>query len=102
MTTNPTSMTISAENDTKGAAKQVLTFFFYFGDHPTFGRSEATRTRNAGNLQKKGRHPNFRCKVGRDLGPLSTVSCGFIKRPAFYHEIMVTLLIRDIQYANFF
>ena len=34
MTTNPTSMTISPENDTKDAAKQVLTFFF-FGEHPT-------------------------------------------------------------------
>ena len=91
MTTKPTSMTISAENDTKGAAKQVLTFFF--GEHPTFGQSKATRTRNGGDLKKKSRHLNFRRKVGRDFEPSSAASCGFIERPAFNHEIMVTLYI---------
>ena len=30
---NPTLTTIPAENDTKRAGKQVVTFFFYFGDH---------------------------------------------------------------------
>ena len=48
-------MTISAENDTEGAAKQMLTFLFiylFFGEHPTLGGTEAERTRNEGDLQK--------------------------------------------------
>ena len=51
MTTNPTSVTNSAENDIKGAAKQVLTFFF--GEGPILGGTEAKGTRNGGDLQKK-------------------------------------------------
>ena len=53
MTTNPTSMTISAENDTKGVAKQVLTFFFFFGESSTLSGTEVKCTRNGGDLQKK-------------------------------------------------
>ena len=41
--------------------------------------------------EKKGRHLNFRCKVGRNLEPPSAASCGFIKRPVFNHKIMVSL-----------
>ena len=54
MTTNPPSTTNSAENDTKGAATPVVAFFFsFFGEGPTFGGTEAKRTPNGGDLQKK-------------------------------------------------
>ena len=82
MTTNPTSMTILAENDTKGAAKQVLTFSFSF---------LFFLERFLGDLQKKGQDLNFRRKVRRNLAPSPVFSCGFIKRPAFSHKNMATL-----------
>ena len=54
MTANPASMTILAKIDTKGAVKQVLTFFFFsFGEHLTSNGTEAKRSRNGGYLQKK-------------------------------------------------
>ena len=52
MTTNPNSMTFSAVNDTKSAAKQELTFFF-LGETPASGGTGAKCARNGYGLQKK-------------------------------------------------
>ena len=67
MRTNPTSMTISAENDIKDAAKQVLTFFSFFGERPILGGTEAKRTRNGGDLQKKRSGPEFPTQSASEL-----------------------------------
>ena len=94
MTTKPTSMTISAKNGAKGAAKQVLTPPFFLENTPL---SVETRLYAPGTevifkkKKKKSRHLNFRRNVGRDLELSSAVSCGFIKRPVFYYKIMVSL-----------
>ena len=60
MTTNSSSMTISPGSDTKGAAKQVTTFFFSFGGHAhckwnllISSRTKVNCTRIGGMLQKK-------------------------------------------------
>ena len=68
MTTKPTSITSSAKNDTKGAAKQVLRFFSFSENTPLSveARLHAPGTQVI-SKKKKGRHPNLRRKVGRDL-----------------------------------
>ena len=61
---NSSWMTIWARSDTKGAAKQVMTFFFLFEDIPILGGillmhsgTKVNCTRNGGVLQKrKGEH----------------------------------------------
>ena len=92
MTTKPTSMTISAKNDAKGAAKQVLTPLFLENTPLSVEtRLYAPGTEVISKKKKKSRHLNFRRNVGRDLELSSAVSCGFIKRPVFYYKIMVSL-----------
>ena len=69
-------MTIWAENDTKGAAKQVLTLFF--GEHPTLGGTEAKRTRNRGHLQKKRTGPEFPTQSVSEIQVLVSSSVPFL------------------------
>ena len=91
MIKNSNSMTIWAESDTKGVAKQVLTFFFFWRKHPLRAEFKVNCTRNGGVPPKKRVNTCIaaaKCVPDFVSSPIVVLSSSV---PFFYHKNVVSL-----------